>query len=88
MKINRFYYTDVFKKKLNKLSSKNSKKIKKRMELFLENPFNPILKTHKLTGKLQGYYSFSIDYHNRIMFRFEREDVVEFIDLGTHGIYK
>jgi addiction module RelE/StbE family toxin len=88
MKIKKFYYTDTFKKKLNKLSSKNSIKIKKRMELFLENPFDPVLKTHKLTGKLKDYHSFSIDFHNRIMFRFEREDTVEFIDVGTHGIYK
>ena len=88
MKIKKFYYTDTFKKKLNKLSSKNKVKIEKRLELFLENPFNPILKTHKLTGKLKQFCSFSIDYHNRIMFKFEKENVVDFIDIGTHGIYK
>jgi len=48
----------------------------------------PALKTHKLSGKLQEYWSFSIDYHLRIMFRFVDKQTVEFIDIGTHEIYK
>lgn len=58
-------------------------KIKK----FKLNPFNPSLKTHKLSGNLQGNNSFSINYSLRIVFRFIEKDAY-FIDIGSHSIYR
>jgi mRNA-degrading endonuclease YafQ of YafQ-DinJ toxin-antitoxin module len=37
---------------------------------FTSNPFDQKLKTHKLTGKLQGLWAFSVDYNCRVIFRF------------------
>lgn len=56
--------------------------------LFKENCFNPRLKTHKLKGKLNGYWSFSITYSHRGLFEFLDGDSVAFIDVGDHSIYK
>ena len=54
------------------------------MELFSKNPFNPRLRTHKLTGKLEGLWAFSVDYDYRIIFKFINEDEILLIDIGAH----
>jgi len=87
MKINSVFYSSAFKKSIKKhLSSRN--KIEKTIAKFTNNPFDPSLKTHKLTGKLSNYWSFSVDYHTRILFEFIDEKTAGFIDIGTHEIYK
>jgi hypothetical protein len=40
------------------------------MELFSKNPFNPSLRTHKLTGKLEGLWAFSVAFDCRVIFKF------------------
>lgn len=87
MLIKNIYYSSSFKKSLTKYHSEKEK-ITKKIEKFLDNSFDPSLKTHKLTGKLASYWSFSIDYHLRILFEFIDEETVGFIDIGTHEIYK
>ncbi|MEK7497748.1 MAG: type II toxin-antitoxin system mRNA interferase toxin, RelE/StbE family [Patescibacteria group bacterium] len=81
-------YSKKFKKKLNKYSGKQKDRIKSKIWVFVEEPYHQSLKTHKLTGELKDYWAFSIEYNLRIMFRFSRKDKVEFIDIGTHEIYK
>jgi len=87
MKIKDIYYSSTFKKSLVKQSAEKEK-ITKKIKKFLNNPFDPSLKTHKLTGKLASYWSFSVDHHLRILFEFINEETVGFIDIGTHEIYK
>lgn len=36
-------------------------KFREKIKLFETDPFNPTLKTHKLSGKLDGYWAFRID---------------------------
>lgn len=62
--------------------------IDKAINTFSFDPLDRRLKTHKLTGKLQNYWSFSIDYHLRILFKFIDNHSVLFIDIGTHEIYR
>jgi len=49
---------------------------------------DPRLKTHALTGKLKGYFAFSITLRYRILFIFEPDGSVTFIGVGTHTIYR
>ncbi|MBN8838018.1 MAG: type II toxin-antitoxin system YafQ family toxin [Sphingobacteriia bacterium] len=58
----------------------------KRLELFIANPFEPQLKTHKLSGKLKGLSSFSIEYDLRVVFYFTKDKPTKavLIDIGTH----
>ncbi len=60
------------------------KKIWRNMVLFSVNIFDPRLRTHKLTGKLEGLWAFSIDSDSRIIFRFLERDEILLIDLGSH----
>lgn len=49
------YVTSKFIKAYKKLSKEIKKKAKEKELIFRENPFNPRLKTHPLTGKYKGY---------------------------------
>jgi addiction module RelE/StbE family toxin len=76
-----------FKKSYQK-KIKHHDELKKRfwkaMELFSKNPFAPRLRTHKLTGKLEGLWAFSVAYDSRVVFQFLNEKEVLLIDIGTH----
>lgn len=82
------YYSDIFLKNYRRLPKNTKIKFEKREPIFRQNPFSPQLKTHSLTGKLKGFYSFSIDYHYRIIFSFESENEVWFHNVGTHQVYQ
>lgn len=88
MKVTKAFYHPDFKKSINKYSLKEKTRIIERIKLFLVNPYSQNLKTHKLSGKLNNYLSFSASYRLRILFRFIKEDIVEFVDIGGHEIYK
>lgn len=81
------YYTSHFEKRIKKYKHLKGK-IEKKIANFRENPFNRSLKTHRLSGELKNYYSFSIEKNIRIMFSFESKNKVTFVDIGTHDVYK
>ena len=55
-----------------------------RVELFKSNPFDPKLRTHKLSGKLKDLWSFSIEYDLRVIFSFADQERIIFVDIGSH----
>ncbi len=55
-----------------------------KLQLFITNPFDPKLKTHKLSGKLEDMWSFSITYKIRVIFSFVKPNVALFENFGTH----
>jgi len=75
-------------KKIYKKKVKNNDELKekfwKAMELFSKNPFNPRLRTHKLTGKLDGLWALSVEYDCRVIFKFLNKDEILLIDIGSH----
>jgi addiction module RelE/StbE family toxin len=60
------------------------RRFRQKLKLFQNNPFETSLRTHKLSGKLQELWSFSVEYDLRIVFYFADENKVVFIDIGTH----
>ncbi|HTB31836.1 MAG TPA: type II toxin-antitoxin system mRNA interferase toxin, RelE/StbE family [Bacteroidia bacterium] len=58
----------------------------KAVEVFVNDPFQAQLKTHKLSGNLKGLWSFSIGYDLRVVFYFTKDKPQKavFIDIGTH----
>jgi addiction module RelE/StbE family toxin len=76
-------FKKAYRKKLQN-DSELKKKFAKSMKLFSADPFNKQLRTHKLTGKLQGLWAFSVDYDVRVVFSFLNENEVLLIDLGSH----
>lgn len=59
-----------------------------RLEQFTREPFDPSLKTHKLSRKLKDLWSFSIDYDERVLLYFTEAEKAVFVDIGSHdGVY-
>lgn len=52
---------------------------------FIQDPFAPSLKTHKLSGRLKDCWAFSVAYDCRVVFLFEdNQETAIFVDIGTH----
>jgi len=88
MKIEEILYTPTFKKSFKGLSKDLQNEAIDRERLFRADAFDLKLKTHKLKGRFKNYYSFSISYSHRIVFRFINKDKVLFVDCGDHSVYK
>lgn len=81
-------YSSTFFKTLRKFPKSQLKFLARKEKIFIENPFDPRLKTHKLKGELAEFYSFSISYHFRIVFHFEDKNTIILDAIGTHEVYK
>ncbi len=73
----------AFKRRIAE-SSEREERFRTKLEVFKDNPFEANLKTHKLSGKLKDYWSFSVEYDLRIIFYFAEEEKVVFVDVGSH----
>jgi len=73
----------AFKKRII-IDKEIEKLLWKRMETFKKNIYDPSLKTHKLSGVLEGLWSFSINHEIRVIFKFLDNHKVLLIDVGTH----
>ena len=73
----------VYRKKV-----KNDDELKSRfwgaVEMFAKDPFQSRLRTHKLTGKLDGLWAFSVSYDCRVIFKFLSKKEILQIDIGGH----
>jgi mRNA-degrading endonuclease YafQ of YafQ-DinJ toxin-antitoxin module len=58
-----------------------------RIDLFRDPENHKKLKVHKLKGKLKNFYSFSVTYSHRIVFRYESKPAVVFLAIGDHSVY-
>jgi toxin HigB-1 len=56
----------------------------KKVEVFIKDPYDKSLRTHKLSGKLEGLWSFTVQYDCRVIFFFEDNEKVVFTDIGSH----
>ncbi|MFA5945849.1 MAG: type II toxin-antitoxin system mRNA interferase toxin, RelE/StbE family [Patescibacteria group bacterium] len=87
MKIKQISYSSHFKRAFKKLPKNLKEEVLEREISFRANCFDPKLKTHKLSGHLKEFWSFSITGSYRIMFAIESDGVVSFIDVDDHAIY-
>jgi mRNA interferase YafQ len=61
--------------------------VREALSLLAEDAYNPLLRTHKLTGNLQGSWACSAGYDLRIVFSFEKiegKDAILLETIGTH----
>ena len=54
------------------------------VEIFLQNPHDPRLRAHKLSGALQDMWSFRVGYDLRVVFFYAGDEKVVFSDIGKH----
>lgn len=84
----KIYYSAKFAKEYKKLPLKIKHKAERQEKIFRQNPFDSRLKTHKLSGKLQEFWSFSVDYQHRIIFELIDAHTIWFHSVGAHQIYR
>ena len=67
-----------------------SGKVFRTLQRLVENPSDPALKTHKLSGRLSGLWACWVEYDCRIIFAFKPdpasgEQLILLVDIGAHG---
>ena len=73
-----------FKKAANKLSLGQKAQLEERLALFLENPYNPLLRNHQLGAEFADFRSINISGDLRALYYIEGKDYV-FTFIGTHA---
>lgn len=71
-------------KKIIKKNPDLKEKLQKALELFVNDPYHPLLGTHKLSGKLRGHHAFGLGYDCRVVIKFIDKEKVALISVGKH----
>lgn len=74
-----------FEKQYKKLKVSEKKKAQERLELFLENQFNPLLNNHPLKGKYLDYRSINIAGDIRAIFKLISDNECIFVAIDSHS---
>jgi addiction module RelE/StbE family toxin len=78
-------YTPKFKKQYKKLPLKLQYQFDERLQLFVKNPTNPILRVHPLKGSYRGYWSMNISGDIRAIYLKMGDELIIFALIGTHS---
>lgn len=80
------YYSDYFKKKLDKISKKDKPlllQIKNTLLKFVENQKTPSLRIHKIKRGKNSSWSMSVNESDRILFNYQKDGVI-LHNVGDH----
>ncbi len=72
-------YTDRFLDQAKELPKETQTKLARLLELLEVNPFNPLLHTKRLIGRLSHEYSFRITRDWRVIFIFLDADSIKLV---------
>jgi len=82
-------FLPVFKKEIDELPERIRKMAEKKLKIFLKDPFEKSLKTHKLKGNLNWMCSFWINRDYRIGFEVVNKKTVRLYYARIHDkMYK
>jgi len=82
-------YSKQFVKQLAKQPQKIQSSFYIRVDIFIENPFDPVLRNHALQGKLKGFYSINITGDIRVLYEVIGDEIYLYQMIGTHSqLYK
>lgn len=78
-------YSRKFVKQLAKQPESVEKAFYLRLQLFKENPYDPLLRNHALKGKLKGYYSINITGDIRAIYEIIGNEIYLYEMIGSHS---
>lgn len=81
-------YRPSFLRQYKKLPKPLREEIREKIAAFRKDPTDPSLKAHKLKGRLQASYSFSVNYKYRIIYEYESKKRIALLAVGDHSIYE
>lgn len=74
-----------FEKQYTNLRASEKERFKKRIELFIQDQFDPLLGNHSLRGKYEGYRSINITGDLRAIYKEIRINTFLFVAIDTHS---
>ncbi len=74
-----------FEKDFAKLPPSIKKKALLTFEKFIENPQNPTLRNHGLSGKWKGHFSINVTGDTRAIYFVIEDDLIRFVAIGSHS---
>ena len=80
----RFILSKRFAKDFTKLPTPIKKKAIATFEKFVENPQNPTLRNHGLSGKWKGHCSINVTGDTRAIYFVTEDKMVRFVAIGSH----
>lgn len=86
--IDRISLSPYFEKNFSILPERIQKLAREKDQMFRTDAFHPLLKTHKLHGEFKNYWAYSVNYEYRVLFCFDTNRTVTYINIGAHEIYK
>ena len=78
-------YAPVFVRMYKKLVPALKEEVKEKVTLLKDEKNHQKMKVHKLTGKLNGRNSFSVNYKIRIVFRYDDSNTINLLYVGDHN---
>ncbi len=78
----------IFKKHTQR-NERLERRIYETIAMLSDDAFQPKLETHKLKGKLSGFWACTVEYDCRLVFNFRqegksKEETIVLVDIGTH----
>lgn len=76
-------YLKHYKKRIQR-NKKLDQQLEARLKLFFEDPTNPLLDDHRLTGDKKEYRAISVTGDYRVVYK-KIDDTIILYDVGTHN---
>ena len=84
-----YFSSRKFDKQFSKLSQKIKSQTMERIQIFIENPFHPILNNHSIHHPYGGCQSINITGDIRIIYEILEDGIAYFLEIGSHNeLYK
>lgn len=74
-----------FKRQFDKLPKKNQEHFYKKLDIFITNPFNPILNNHQLSGNMKNMRSINVSGDIRAIYEQIGKDKALFLMIASHS---
>ena len=82
------HFSPSFVRCMHSLPKNLEEEVHERIGLFRNRKNHKLLKVHKLKGKMNGCFSFSVDYRTRIVFEYIDSSTAVLLVIGDHSIYE
>ncbi|MFA5742839.1 MAG: type II toxin-antitoxin system mRNA interferase toxin, RelE/StbE family [Candidatus Paceibacterota bacterium] len=79
------YFHKNFEKNYQKFGKAEKEKIKDRLGIFIDDPFDRRLNNHPLKGKYEDYRSINISGGLRAIYKYINDSECVFVEIGTHS---
>jgi mRNA-degrading endonuclease YafQ of YafQ-DinJ toxin-antitoxin module len=85
-KVRRIYWTLSFVRAFRKrvVGTPDEARFRSKIEAFVADVFDASIRAHKLSGRLEGLWAFTVSYDCRVVFKLLHDGDVLLIDIGSH----